>query len=177
MGHSTDRTDSKAASLSAPESRRGVAAYGGGFPHEGGPMRPIDFPRRPFAYTSRSLLVAAALAACASTPSFASSHREAPFIATQPQVDGADFYLFRSYEPGRDGYVVFVRLPAAAGRVRRAQLFQARSERALRDPCQQRWRRGRQPDLFVPRAKHPRRQHNFRRRQDGVDPARAKRLG
>ena len=27
----------------------------------------------------------------------ASSHREAPFIATQPSVDGTDFYMFRSY--------------------------------------------------------------------------------
>jgi hypothetical protein len=38
----------------------------------------------------------------------ASSHREAPFITTQPKVDGTDFYLFRSYEPGRDGYVTLV---------------------------------------------------------------------
>ncbi len=28
----------------------------------------------------------------------ASSHREAPFIATSPKVDGTDFYMFRSYE-------------------------------------------------------------------------------
>ncbi len=38
----------------------------------------------------------------------ASSHREAPFIAGLPRVDGTDFYMFRSYEPGRDGYVVLV---------------------------------------------------------------------
>jgi hypothetical protein len=30
----------------------------------------------------------------------ASSHREAPFITEHPKVDGADFYMFRSYEPG-----------------------------------------------------------------------------
>ena len=30
----------------------------------------------------------------------ASSHREAPAILSTPQVDGTDFYLFRSYEPG-----------------------------------------------------------------------------
>lgn len=30
----------------------------------------------------------------------ASSHREAPAIAGQPRVDGTDFYMFRSYEPG-----------------------------------------------------------------------------
>ena len=35
----------------------------------------------------------------------ASSHREAPFMATQPSVDGTDFYMFRSYETGRQGYV------------------------------------------------------------------------
>lgn len=41
-----------------------------------------------------------------STP--ASSHREAPLITGSPKVDGADFYLFRSYEPGREGYVTLV---------------------------------------------------------------------
>jgi hypothetical protein len=49
-----------------------------------------------------------ALAASASAPVLASSHREAPFIASMPQVDGTDFYMFRSYEPGRDAYVTLV---------------------------------------------------------------------
>ncbi|MDM0032075.1 DUF4331 domain-containing protein [Variovorax sp. J22P271] len=40
-----------------------------------------------------------------SSLSFASSHREAPFISGQPQVDGTDLYMFRSYEPSRQGYV------------------------------------------------------------------------
>ena len=31
----------------------------------------------------------------------ASSHREAPGILSTPQVDGTDFYMFRSYEEGR----------------------------------------------------------------------------
>src|SRR4051812_15393929 len=53
-------------------------------------------------------LVAAAVGACWSLPSTASSHREAPFIATQPQLDATDFYMFRSYEPGREGYVTIV---------------------------------------------------------------------
>ena len=35
----------------------------------------------------------------------ASSHREAPFISRHPKVDATDFYMFRSYEPGRDAYV------------------------------------------------------------------------
>jgi hypothetical protein len=38
----------------------------------------------------------------------ASSHREAPFLANAPKVDGTDFYMFRSYAPGRDGYVTMI---------------------------------------------------------------------
>ncbi|WP_052162324.1 DUF4331 domain-containing protein [Aquabacterium sp. NJ1] len=51
------------------------------------------------------------LAACAgltSLDALASSHREAPFIATAPKVDGTDFYMFMSYEPGRSGYVTLI---------------------------------------------------------------------
>ncbi len=53
-------------------------------------------------------LAAAAALAGAAVPSFASSHREAPFIAGQPKVDGTDFYMFRSYETGRSGYVTLI---------------------------------------------------------------------
>jgi len=53
-------------------------------------------------------LFAAALPLVWSGASHASSHREAPFIATQPQVDGTDFYMFRSYEAGRDQYAVLI---------------------------------------------------------------------
>ena len=52
-------------------------------------------------------LAAAALLALA-PPVGASSHREAPFITTAPKVDGTDFYMFRSYEGGRDGYVTLI---------------------------------------------------------------------
>jgi hypothetical protein len=38
----------------------------------------------------------------------ASSHREAPSITNTPKVDGTDFYMFRSYEAGRDGYVTLI---------------------------------------------------------------------
>jgi len=38
----------------------------------------------------------------------ASSHREAPFITEHPKVDGTDFYMFRSYEHGRNGYVTLI---------------------------------------------------------------------
>lgn len=38
----------------------------------------------------------------------ASSHREAPLITEMPKVDGTDFYMFRSYESGRDAYVTII---------------------------------------------------------------------
>jgi Domain of unknown function (DUF4331) len=38
----------------------------------------------------------------------AASHREAPFITSAPKVDGTDFYMFRSYEPGREGHVTLI---------------------------------------------------------------------
>lgn len=41
-------------------------------------------------------------------PALASSHREAPAITEQPKVDGTDFYMFRSYESGRQDYVTFI---------------------------------------------------------------------
>jgi hypothetical protein len=50
------------------------------------------------------LTAAALLPLCA----IASSHREAPSIAGQPRVDGTDFYMFRSYEPGRSAYVTLI---------------------------------------------------------------------
>ena len=38
----------------------------------------------------------------------ASSHREAPMIAGMPRLDASDFYMFRSYEPGRSSYVTII---------------------------------------------------------------------
>ncbi|WP_339676413.1 DUF4331 domain-containing protein [uncultured Zhongshania sp.] len=38
----------------------------------------------------------------------ASSHREAPFIAGSPKVDGTDFYMFRSYEADRGDFVTLI---------------------------------------------------------------------
>ena len=43
-----------------------------------------------------------------SSPVSASSHREAPFIAGMPRADATDFYMFRSYEPGREKFVTLV---------------------------------------------------------------------
>jgi hypothetical protein len=39
----------------------------------------------------------------AASSALASSHREAPFIAEHPKVDGTDFYMFMSYEANRTG--------------------------------------------------------------------------
>ena len=39
---------------------------------------------------------------------YASSHREAPLITKSPKVDGTDFYMFTSYETGRDDFVTLI---------------------------------------------------------------------
>ena len=52
-------------------------------------------------------LATVAAALCAS-PALATSHREAPLITSTPKLDGTDFYMFRSYEPGRSGFVTLV---------------------------------------------------------------------
>ena len=68
---------------------------------------------RPVA-TPAALLAAMALSAVATTAT-ASSHREAPFVATQPKIDATDFNMFRSYEGvatngsgGRCGFVTLI---------------------------------------------------------------------
>ncbi|HSI58029.1 MAG TPA: DUF4331 domain-containing protein [Ideonella sp.] len=71
-------------------------------------MKPTVFQRPLVARTTLALAAATALAAIALPPAQASSHREAPFISGKPRVDGTDFYMFSSYEPGRDGYVTLV---------------------------------------------------------------------
>ncbi len=55
------------------------------------------------------LLVMATLVALnPAVPASASSHREAPGITETPKVDSTDFYMFRSYESGRAGYVTLI---------------------------------------------------------------------
>ena len=44
----------------------------------------------------------------AASSAFASSHREAPGIAGMPRVDATDFYMFRSYEANRQGFVTLI---------------------------------------------------------------------
>jgi hypothetical protein len=59
----------------------------------------------------KQLKLAGALVLSACLPPLighASSHREAPQIAGMPRVDGTDFYMFRSYEPGRSGFVTMI---------------------------------------------------------------------
>lgn len=49
-----------------------------------------------------------ATCAIAAGSAMASSHREAPSITGMPKVDATDFYMFRSYEPGREGYMTLI---------------------------------------------------------------------
>ena len=61
-------------------------------------------------FSRKTLLATLVAASCSATLStaIASSHREAPFITENPKVDGTDFYMFRSYETGREGYVTLI---------------------------------------------------------------------
>jgi hypothetical protein len=46
---------------------------------------------------------------CTAATAFASSHREAPFLAMQGRhVDATDLYMFRSYESGRQDFVTLI---------------------------------------------------------------------
>ena len=56
----------------------------------------------------RPWLGMAMVASCLAMPLAASSHREAPAITRSPQVDGTDFYMFRSYEAGRSDFVTLI---------------------------------------------------------------------
>lgn len=53
-------------------------------------------------------LVVALVALPLSLPVAASSHREAPLIIADPLADNTDVYAFRSYEPGREGFVTLI---------------------------------------------------------------------
>jgi len=52
--------------------------------------------------------LAATVAGLCAVPAQASSHREAPHITSVPKVDATDFYMFKSYEAGRDAYVTLI---------------------------------------------------------------------
>ncbi len=55
-----------------------------------------------------SILAVVVCSTLVSTSSEASSHREAPNISRFPTLDSTDFYVFNSYEAGRDDYVTFI---------------------------------------------------------------------
>lgn len=54
------------------------------------------------------LLAAGLLVTGVPRPSQAASHREAPLLAMDPTVDSTDFFAFRSYEQGREGFVTLI---------------------------------------------------------------------
>jgi hypothetical protein len=65
--------------------------------------------RRPgFSFLLRSTRLVASATGVLAAPAMASSHREGPFITGMPKADGTDFYMFRSYEPGRQDYVTLI---------------------------------------------------------------------
>ena len=67
---------------------------------------PLVLSRTSRAIGSLGLGLVAALVAVPSA--FASSHREAPYIAGSPKLDATDLYMFRSYEAGRQNFVTIL---------------------------------------------------------------------
>ena len=71
-------------------------------------MKFCPFNRSLLAGALGKLGVGLSVAVLAAPIAIASSHREAPFIAGQAQVDGTDLYMFRSYEANRDQFVTIL---------------------------------------------------------------------
>ncbi|WP_287816714.1 DUF4331 domain-containing protein [Idiomarina sp.] len=59
-------------------------------------------------FSKKPLATAIVAAGIVSATALASSHREAPNITRFPALDSTDFYLFNSYEPGREDYVTAI---------------------------------------------------------------------
>jgi len=55
-----------------------------------------------------SAMSCAILTAAIASSAHASSHAEAPFIKSRPKLDASDFYVFSSYEAGREDYVTLI---------------------------------------------------------------------
>jgi len=53
-------------------------------------------------------VMASMLSAAVPGIALASSHAEAPFVKSRPKLDASDFYLFSSYEEGRENYVTLI---------------------------------------------------------------------
>jgi len=62
------------------------------------------------ATTALVMMTAAGFVGVAGTavPAAASSHAEAPYVKEVPKCDATDFYMFVSYEPGREEYVTII---------------------------------------------------------------------
>jgi Domain of unknown function (DUF4331) len=71
-------------------------------------MKPCPHARTRAAQAAATLALSLSALLAASSTVWASSHREAPYIAGQPKVDATDLYMFRSYETGREGYVTIL---------------------------------------------------------------------
>lgn len=69
-------------------------------------MKALHFDRARTSVVQCAAVLGVAL--LASTAAYASSHREAPFITQNPKVDGTDFYMFTSYEPGRAAFTTVI---------------------------------------------------------------------
>ncbi len=69
------------------------------------PINPINYKRM-----MKLAIAASAVAVSGALPTLAhaASHREAPMIAGMPRVDSTDLYVFKSYEPGRSGFVTIL---------------------------------------------------------------------
>jgi|GEM_PF-2116096 len=61
-----------------------------------------------FNFYSRRIGLLAVILGSLTIECHSSSHREAPSITETPKVDATDFYLFNSYEEGRDDYVTII---------------------------------------------------------------------
>jgi Domain of unknown function (DUF4331) len=57
---------------------------------------------------NKKILCLLAIALSGALPALASSHREAPFVSRTPKVDGTDYYVFNSYQRGREKYVTMI---------------------------------------------------------------------
>ena len=71
-------------------------------------MHAVPFKRSNVTRGVLALTVAASAALISPSSALAASHREAPFISGQAQVDATDLFMFRSYETGRQDFVTIL---------------------------------------------------------------------
>ncbi len=71
-------------------------------------MTTCTFARSRLSRAVGSLGLGLAAVLVASPSAYASSHREAPYIAGSPKLDATDLYMFRSYEAGRQSFVTIL---------------------------------------------------------------------